>query len=196
MSAPTLLAASVTPAAAASALLAKMAAPSLYAAAIVERGRDYVTAVCAAITIKTEADPEMRRHAYRMLHQACTRASAPFAVQSRKHSGLSVVDAKPAESSSDDTSGPTAQDTPKPSGKARNVETVDYLTAKLRAAETEIAALRTTLAERDETIAQLRQSARPKPANPTKSARKPNLPAGRPVMPAAPAASIGVSVTA
>lgn len=109
----------VTPSAAAAKLADLSSKPAAYASAIVDKGREFTEAVCAAINARTEDKPEERRALYKVLHQAAQRAGAAFVIVSRKHSGLNVADA-PAKGSATEAGG-DAPAAPKPGTSAEKI---------------------------------------------------------------------------
>ena len=145
----------VTPSAAAAKLADYASKPGAYASAIVAQGREFVEAVCAAVNARTEDKPEERRALYRVLHQAATRANAPFAIASRKHSGLSVTDKPAAESATE--AGGAAPAAPKPGTPAEKIADLSRRLAESEAERKRLVALVATLtAERDALRAKLK----------------------------------------
>jgi hypothetical protein len=147
----------VSPSAAAAKLADLASKPGAYAAAIIDKGRDYAEAVAAAINARTEDKPEERRALYKVLHQAATRANAPFAFVSRKHSGIATAEAAPKGSAAE--AGASDATAPKPGTSA---EKIADLSRRLAESETErkrLAALVATLTtERDALRAKLKGS--------------------------------------
>lgn len=145
----------VTPSAAAAKLADLSSKPAAYASAIVDKGRDYTEAVCAAINARTEDKPEERRALYKVLHQAAQRAGAAFVIVSRKHSGLNVADA-PAKGSAAEAGG-DAPAAPKPGTSAEKIADLSRRLAESESERKRLAALVAELTtERDALRAKLK----------------------------------------
>lgn len=146
----------VAPSAAASKLADYASKPGAYASAIIAQGREYVAAVCAAINARTEDKPEERRALYRVLHQAATRADAPFSLVSRKHSGLNVADAAPKGSAPEAGADATTR---RPGTSADKIADLSRRLAESEAERARLSALVATLtSERDALAAKLKSN--------------------------------------